>query len=346
VRLLDGHDATGVGTLPVALTTVAEFFDLYREAILANVRPHTASGYEVAWRCRVRESFGHRVLDSITTWEIEAIALTWPVKYSTKRDALACLSKIMRAASKAGLVKVNPCRGVELGRQSEGEPTGRALSKAEVGRLLALLPSSGVYRRFVVTLLFTGMRIGELAGLTVGDCDVGLGLIRVSKTASPGRTGERVVGPTKNGKTRLVPIAVQLRPVVQEACVGKAPEALAFPGPMGGYLNSKNLSRALKWPQIRELIKRFPPGEPTLHWHDLRHTALTNLALGGLVMPDLMAVAGHSSLQVTQRYLNTKADAAQRAASIQSDFYADFEVTPPSSSEGGGAANSPALQGS
>lgn len=346
MRLTDATSA-GIAGAPVDTPrTVAEFFELYREAVLANVRPHTASGYEVAWRCRVRESFGHRLLDSITTWEIEAVAQTWPVKYSTKRDALACLSKIMRAASKAGLVKVNPCRGVELGRQSEGDPTGRALSRAEVGRLLALLPDSGVYRRFVVTLLFTGMRMGELAGLTVADCDLELGLIRVSKTASPGRTGERVVGPTKNGKTRLVPIAAQLRPVVEEACAGKAPDDLAFPGPMGGYLNSKNLSRALKWTQIREAIKRFPPGEPALHWHDLRHTALTNLALGGLVMPDLMAVAGHSSLQVTQRYLNTKADAAQRAASIQSDFYADFEVTPPRDSEGGEAAKSPAVQGS
>jgi hypothetical protein len=63
-------------------------------------------------------------------------------------------------------------------------------------------------------------------------------------------------------------------------------------------------------------------------------------------MPDLMAVAGHCSLSVTQRYLNTKADAAQRAASIQSDFCADFEVTPPRDSEGGEAASFPVLQGS
>ena len=112
--------------------TVAEFWDAYRDAILASVRPHTASGYEVAWRRRVRESFGHRALDSITTFEIEAVAATWQIKYSTKRDALACLSKIMRAAVKAGMVPVNPCRGVELGRQEE-DPTGRALSRAEVG---------------------------------------------------------------------------------------------------------------------------------------------------------------------------------------------------------------------
>ena len=325
---------------------MAEFWEMYREAILASVRPHTASGYEVAWRRRVRESFGQRELDSITTFEIEAIAATWQIKYSTKRDALACLSKIMRSAVKAGLVPVNPCRGVELGRQEEGDPTGRALSRAEVGRLLAVLPESGPYRRFVVTLLFTGMRIGEVAAVTVADCDLDAGLIRVSKTASPGRRGEIVVGPTKNGKTRLVPIAAQLRPVIEDACEGKSPDDRAFPGPNGGFLSSKNLSRAIKWPVIRGAVKRFPAGEAPLHWHDLRHTALTNLALGGLVMPDLMAVAGHSTLQVTQRYLNTKADAAQRAASIQSDFYADFEVTPRSSSEGGGAAKSPALQGS
>ncbi len=109
---------------------------------------------------------------------------------------------------------------------------------------------------------------------------------------------------------------------------------------------SKNLSRAIKWTLIRGAVRSFSPTEVPLHWYDLRHTALTHLALGGLVMPDLMAVAGHSTLQVTQRYLNTKADAAQRAASIQSDFYADFEVTPRPSQEGGEAAKSPALQGS
>lgn len=321
------------------MATVESFWEQYREAILANERPHTASGYEVAWRCRVWESFGHRELRSITTFEIEAVAATWQVKYSTKRDALACLSKIMRAAVKAGLVPVNPCRGVELGRQEEGDPTGRALSRAEVGRLLAVLPS-GPYRRFIVTLLFTGMRIGEVSAVTAGDCDLESGLIRVSKTASPGRRGEIVVGPTKNGKSRLVPIAAQLRPVVEEACDAKTPDDRAFPGPKGGFITSKNLSRAIKWPVIRETVKRFPPGEPPLHWHDLRHTALTNLALGGLVMPDLMAVAGHSTLQVTQRYLNTKAEAAQRAALIQTDFYADFEVTPRQALEGGGAAKS------
>jgi len=143
----------------------------------------------------------------------------------------------------------------------------------------------------------------------------------------------------------MVPIATQLRPVIEGACLGKSLDDRAFPGSKGGFITSKNLSRAIRWSIIRETVKRFPPGEAPLHWHDLRHTALTNLALGGRVMPDLMAVAGHSTLQVTQRYLNTKANAAQRAATIQSDFYGNFKVMPRRTSEGGEAAQSPALQG-
>jgi len=318
--------------------TVAEFWDQYRETILHSVRPHTQSGYRVAWRRRVYAAFGHLRLDAITTFDIESAAATWTVKYSTKRDALACLSKIFQAAVKARLVPVNPCRGVELGRQEEGDPTGRALSRAEVGRLLAVLPPSGPYRRFVVAMLMTRMRLGEVAALTVADCDLESGLIRVSKTASPGLRGEIVIGPTKNGKTRMVPISEPLRPVVEEACSGKALDALAFDGPKGGCLNSQNLARALRWRSIREHVKRFPPGEAPLRHHDLRHTFITQMALGGLFIPDLMAVAGHSSIQVTQRYMNTKSEAAQRAATIATNLFADFEVIPRPTLGGGEAA--------
>lgn len=240
---------------------------------------------------------------------------------------------------------MKPVLGVELGRQVEGDPTGRALTRAEVGRLLALLPESGPYRWFVVAMLFTGMRIGEVAALTVADCDLEEFEIRVSKSASPGRRGEIVIGTTKNGKTRLVQISDQLLEVIELARIGKGPDDRLFSGPQGGTLTSKNLSRALKWPSIRNQIKRFPAGEAPLRWHDLRHTNLTHLAIGGVVLPDLMAIAGHSTMAVTQKYLNTGAEAARRVRAIQSQLYADFEVIPRPMSKGGEAAEIPAMAG-
>jgi integrase len=100
----------------------------------------------------------------------------------------------------------------------------------------------------------------------------------------------------------LVPIAAPLLPVLSEAMAGTGEHDLLFPGLRGGYLNSKNLSRALHWHQIRDQVKTFPPGENPLHWHDLRHTAAVALFKAGVSAPDVQAILGHSSLQVTQLY--------------------------------------------
>ena len=44
-----------------------------------------------------------------------------------------------------------------------------------------------------------------------------------------------------------------------------------------------------------------------LHWHDLRHEALSRLGESGeLSDHELMEIAGHANLTTTQRYLNTK----------------------------------------
>jgi integrase len=253
----------------------------------------------------------------------------WQVARSTKVDARACLSAIMRAAVKARLIPVNPCLGAELPREVPRDLTGRALSLDEVGLLLAELERKpAAWRRFILCLLFTGMRVGEVAGLLVADCDFEGGFIRVSKSSGPGFRGERIDGPTKNGRGRTVPIPAQLAPVLREACEGKGPHDLAFPGPNGGHVNSQNLIRGLGWRKLRDRVKTFPPGERPLRPHDLRHTAATTLFLAGAAAPDVMAILGHSSLQVTQLYANTRADAARRAVPLLSDYYASKVVTP------------------
>lgn len=41
-----------------------------------------------------------------------------------------------------------------------------------------------------------------------------------------------------------------------------------------------------------------------LHWHDLRHEALSRLADDGVPVHELQLLAGHSSITTTQRYMN------------------------------------------
>lgn len=301
---------------------MGELYREFRPLILAKVSQGTGRAYSYAWNKRVGPSFDHREITTITTLEIELAFATWTGAESTRVDALSALSALFRLAVKGGLIASNPCIGVDRRRTQSPDPTARALSIEQVDLLLEALPSGGPYRRFVLAMLYTGCRVGEIAGLRVSDVDWETCTINVVRTASPGLTGALVVGPTKGRRGRAVPLAAPLVPIVQEAADGKGQHDLLFPGPRGGHINSKNLSRALNWFAFRDSVKQFAPGEAALHWHDLRHTAAVMLFRAGVSAPDVQAILGHSSLAVTQMYANTRNDAAKRASAALSEFYA------------------------
>lgn len=57
-----------------------------------------------------------------------------------------------------------------------------------------------------------------------------------------------------------------------------------------------------------------------LHWHDLRHEALSRLAGDGVPIHELQLLAGHASITTTQRYMNARATSlamSMRAARVR-----------------------------
>jgi integrase len=44
--------------------------------------------------------------------------------------------------------------------------------------------------------------------------------------------------------------------------------------------------------------------EPPFRLYDLRHTALTRMAMAGVDLPTLRELAGHASIQMTMRYVH------------------------------------------
>lgn len=57
-----------------------------------------------------------------------------------------------------------------------------------------------------------------------------------------------------------------------------------------------------------------------LHFHDLRHTAVTRLVATGLPSAEIMRISGHKQAKTFLRYVNPKADSLRRAASMLSAF--------------------------
>jgi len=62
-------------------------------------------------------------------------------------------------------------------------------------------------------------------------------------------------------------------------------------------------SQRITWRLEREALRKI-----NLHWHDLRHEALSRLADEGVPVHELQMLAGHANITTTQRYMNARAN--------------------------------------
>lgn len=163
------------------------------------------------------------------------------------------------------------------------------LTPAEVASLLAAPDSNRPLdvrdRALLETLYATGMRVSELAGLTLPRMNLAQGVMRV--------TG-------KGGRERLVPLG-------ETAC-----EAIALWLPVRSNLASQGewlfisrtgrpLSRQAIWARIRQLALRAGISSP-VHPHRLRHSFATHLLDNGADLRVVQMLLGHADLSTTQIY--------------------------------------------
>lgn len=122
-----------------------------------------------------------------------------------------------------------------------------------------------------------GLRRGEIFGLRCGDVDMFKGKIRVAHSYN---------GPTKNGKTRYVPMSKELTDAMTAA------RNLLMRPPTERVFEIMNPN-----PRLRYLLKLNKL--PALRFHDLRHTFATNLLENKVSPKQVQTWLGHSSVVTT-----------------------------------------------
>lgn len=136
-------------------------------------------------------------------------------------------------------------------------------------------------------LYATGMRVGELTGLDVGD------------VAFSNRTA-KVTG--KGDKQRVIPFGAPAARALERwledgrprLANGRSGGAL-FLGARGGRIDQRIVRRT-----VHEYA--HDAGVPDISPHALRHSAATHMLDGGADLREVQEMLGHSSLKTTQRY--------------------------------------------
>lgn len=261
---------------------------------------NTISSYRrdlVAYERHVRGS--GRMVETANRSTVEgfvAAMLSSGNKASSVARALTAVRGLYRFRAEEGLSSQDPTADVAAPRTGLRLP--KAITEDEVVRLLDATAGSAprdLRDRAMLELLYgTGMRIGELVGLSISDLGSDTGLVRV-------------LG--KGSKERLVPVGrLAAESVGRWLDTGGRPELVPKRWARRGdaealFLNARGgrLTRQGAWEAITKRAATARLANK-VHPHVLRHSCATHMLARGADIRVVQELLGHASVATTQVY--------------------------------------------
>jgi len=262
----------------------------YVEDIMPDaVRASTATRYLTSLRM-VDSELGELYLDEITNKRIGALVRARKRQGATNatvRRDLTAISRVLSAASAQGWVEANVAKAWERDTIPERrDPIGRVTDE-DVARFLAKAPP--VFGRVVLLLLQTGMRQGEALSLRRSQVDHQNSEIHLPRTKS---------------RPRVIQVSDAAMGTIKGTPASLATDHVFVAATGGPYRNFPSRFRQI----AITAGTRF-------RCHDLRHEFAIRELENGRDIYDLSRHLGHSSVKVTEIYLDyvNEAGAQMRA---------------------------------
>lgn len=234
--------------------------------------------------------FGNRPLDEITFADLQkfkAMIMERPTVHDRQRSVsdtnqfLKRLRRLFTVAVEQGWLAVNPFkRGGSLITESFEVQRTRVLSAAEETGLLAQCKGKRLHLKpLLVFAIETACRKNEILSLKWEAVNFERRFITIEATT------------TKTLKKRLVPISARLLEILEQQ-----------------WKNSRRRTSDLVF-TTGDCKRAFlgaiaATGLRDVHFHDLRHTAITRMLEKGISPPLVMKISGHSQMKTFLRYVN------------------------------------------
>ena len=213
-----------------------------------------------------------------------------PLSHATQRKRLTCVRRFFRYLLTEDAVLKDPTAELELPRLDDQIPRD-ILSRQEIGRLLSQADTEtalGLRDRTMLEVLYsTGIRVSELAGISLHDMEL--------------RSCElRVHG--KGGKDRIVPLGEVVKDYLERYLEHARPLLAAGDEPS---LFVSNRGRRFHYTNISFIVRQYGRRagiRKHVSPHGLRHTCATHLLQGRADIRQIQRLLGHASIATTQRY--------------------------------------------
>lgn len=318
--------------------------------IKRGLKGNTFQNYQYMYKRYVAPSFGKIKLSDLRRSDVRAfynsIIDDGRMKISTLDSIHTVLHQVLGLAVEDEYLRFNPADDAlkELKRtMGRSEKTKRALTVQEQQLFEKFLAESPQYHRWqpvFTTMLWTGMRVGEVTGLRWCDVDFNEKSISVNHTLVNYSTGKENGGnrfaintPKTQAGTRIIPML----PIVEKALLSEKryqdDDGLTCRAIVDGYTDfifinrfgdtqhQGTLNKALK--RIihdcnLEVLAKYPNDNPPVLLpdfsnHTLRHTFATRMCEANLNIKAMQSILGHKDIETTMDiYVDASTDLTQK----------------------------------
>lgn len=303
-----------------ARTTLAEWLDRWlAEEVQGNVRPRTYGAYEATVRRHLIPALGATVLRELSAADVRGFMkaqVEAGFGAETVHAQHSILRRALQVAMRYDLVERNVARLVSPPRVVAGEV--KPLTREETLKFLETAAGHRLNALFVLATA-SGMRLGELTGLTWAATDLERGYVRVDHLLAR-YGGDYHLDPPKTAKSRRA-IAVP-QPVVQALMAHRARQREAqatrrWEGNPWDLVFTTETGRPLSSSTVQVTFVRLleQAGLRRVRFHDLRHGAATLMLAQGVQMKVVQDILGHAQISMTaDRYSHVVPELRREAA--------------------------------
>ena len=311
---------------------LGEWLDSWTADYLNDVKPRTIESYTEQIKNHIKPALGAVKLETLTTPAIQRFYN----QLGMERDGKAGLSpktvknihgilhEALQQACKVGYIRTNPTDACTLPRAEKKEI--KPLDSDEITAFLKAIQGHQFETVYIVTL-FTGLRRGEVLGLTWDAVDFDNGTLLINKQLQkiPGeRAAFRLVS-TKNSKGRMITAAPSIFAALKKYRARQAEWRLKA-GELwenSNFVFTNELGHHLSPHTVYHNYKRIVAsiGIPNARFHDLRHSyAVAALKEGDDVKTVQQNLGHHSAAFTLDTYAHATAEMKRESAARMEKF--------------------------